>query len=65
MASKAKYAIISAFLRLVNHKDFEKITVTDLVEECDISRQTFYYHFDDIEKMLAWAFETETGAICH
>ncbi len=64
MATKAKIAIISAFLRLVEKEEFDKITVTSLVEECSISRQTFYYHFDDIEKMLKWAFENETNQIC-
>ncbi len=64
MASKAKYAIIDAFLKLAETEDYEKITVTSLVEECKISRQTFYYHFNDIEEMLTFAFEKETEKIC-
>ncbi len=63
MATKAKNALVSAFLRLIDREDFDKITVTSLVEECSISRQTFYYHFDDIESMLKWAFENETRLI--
>jgi len=64
MATKAKNALVSAFLRLIEKEDFDKITVTSLVEECSISRQTFYYHFDDIDSMLIWAFENETRLIC-
>ena len=64
MASKAKNAIISAFLELAKEYEFEKITVTNLVEKCSISRQTFYYHFNDIEEMLKWAFKNETNIIC-
>ena len=64
MPKKTKEALISAFLDLVNEEEFDKITVTDLVEKCSISRQTFYYHFDDINQMLEWAFENETKNIC-
>lgn len=65
MASKAKYALMNAFLDLVNTEDFDKISVTCLVEKCHISRQTFYYHFDDIESMLTWAFAEENDKICN
>lgn len=65
MASKAKTALLNAFLKLIETEPFDKITVTSLVEECGISRQTFYYHFEDIEKMLTWAFESETASICN
>lgn len=64
MSSKTKDAIVSAFLELVEREDFDKITVTDLVEMCDISRQTFYYHFDDIDQMLSYAFDSQTKIIC-
>ncbi len=64
MASKTKDTIVSAFLELVEREEFSRITVTDLVEMCDISRQTFYYHFDDIDQMLRFAFENETRKIC-
>ncbi len=30
----------------------DKITVRDICKECDISRNTFYYHFDDIYALL-------------
>ena len=65
MASKAKILIINAFLKLIETEAYDKITVTSLVEECDISRQTFYYHFDDVEEMVAYAFQKETDAICN
>jgi AcrR family transcriptional regulator len=64
MSSKAKGAIIEAFLNLTETEAFDKITVTQLVEECSISRQTFYYHFDDISTMLKKAFDEDTAVIC-
>ncbi len=43
MAGKTKKMIISSFLELVNsNEQYDKITVTDLVGKCGISRQTFY-----------------------
>lgn len=64
MPKKTKEALVSAFLDLVKEEDFDRITVTDLVDKCSISRQTFYYHFDDIHQMLEWAFDNETKGIC-
>ena len=64
MPKRTKEALIAAFLELIEEQEFDKITVTDLVERCDISRQTFYYHFDDIHQMLEWAFNSETKAVC-
>ncbi len=64
MPKKTKEALVNAFLELVKEEPFDKITVTDLVEKCNISRQTFYYHFDDIQRMLEWAFDSETKAVC-
>ena len=64
MASKAKALIVNSFFNLLETELYDKITVTSLVEACDISRQTFYYHFNDIEEMIAYAFQSETEAIC-
>lgn len=63
MATKSKYALINSFLDLLQNNSYDKITVTRLVEECGVSRQTFYYHFDDIEKMIFWAIKNETENI--
>ena len=64
MATKAKTALINAYLELIKDNEFDKITVTNLVESCGISRQTFYYHFDDVDGMIAWAFKNGTDTIC-
>lgn len=64
MSKKTKEALVSAFLELIEDESFDRITVTDLVDKCGISRQTFYYHFDDVSNMLTWAFDSETKKIC-
>ena len=40
-------------------ESFEKITVKDIVEDCGVNRQTFYYHFQDIYELLGWIYKTE------
>ena len=48
MPVNMKAMIAETFLTLAGQKNVDKITVKDLVEACGISRQTFYYHFQDI-----------------
>ena len=52
MPSFTKKAIVESFLRLVGKKPIEKITVRDVVDECGINRNTFYYYFQDIYAVL-------------
>lgn len=56
MAVDMKELIAEAAKKLMmeNHK---KLTVTDIVTECQITRQTFYYHFEDIPALLKWELE--------
>jgi len=49
--------IAKTFLALSKTKDVDKITVKDLVEACHISRQTFYYHFQDILEVIEWSVQ--------
>ena len=51
--------ISDTFSELVKTQDVDKITVTMLIGECHISRQTFYYHFQDIYGLLKWVIEQE------
>lgn len=50
-----KSVIAETFVKMVNEKNVDKITVKALINECRISRQTFYYHFQDIMDVLEWA----------
>lgn len=43
---------------LAEKKDIEKITVTELAKRADISKTTFYYHYEDIYA-VAEEFENE------
>lgn len=45
---KSKNAIKSAFLELIQIKDVENITVTEIVKKADLNRSTFYQHYYDV-----------------
>ena len=54
-----KAAICRSASELLTKKRTKKLTVKDIVEECGITRQTFYYHFKDIYDLLEWIFTNE------
>ena len=54
-----KGVIAQAAMTLLLEKHVKKLTVKDIVEECHITRQTFYYHFADIPEMFRWILEQQ------
>ncbi len=46
---------------MLEEMPFDKITVTALVKRCDISSNTFYYHYRDIYDLLDAWFHLELG----
>ncbi len=60
ISQRTKRALADALKRQACSRPFSKITVSDLVAECNINRKTFYYHFADIYALLQWTMEQET-----
>lgn len=52
MGNLTQIAIKDAFMKLLNEHPISQITVKDIVSECDINRNTFYYHFSDIPSLV-------------
>lgn len=52
MAQYTKKAILTAFRQMLEQMPFDKITVSAIVAKCQISPNTFYYHFRDIYDLL-------------
>jgi AcrR family transcriptional regulator len=48
----AKTAIQNSFLRLLEERPLREITVKDIVKDCGVNRNSFYYHFKDIPALL-------------
>ena len=61
MASTTKRALESSLKKLLLEKPLNKITVTDICEDCGISRMTFYYHFQDIYDLVEWSCQEDAG----
>lgn len=52
-----KETIAKAAVDLIMEGRSKKITVKDIVDKCHITRQTFYYHFEDIPHLIEWILE--------
>jgi len=52
MSGLTKKAIKESLLRLLEERPLNKITVKELVEDCGINRNTFYYHYQDLPSLL-------------
>lgn len=57
MPVEMKRMIAEQFAKLLEQKRMEKITVKELVSACGISRQTFYYHFQDTMEVVEYLVE--------
>ena len=60
MAKFTKKAIMDCFLNMLKRKNIDRVTVTDICEECGINRNTFYYYFSDIYDVLDSVLIEET-----
>lgn len=60
LAPSTKLALANSLKKLLQKKFLDDITVKELVEDCDVNRQTFYYHFQDIYDLLRWFLAHET-----
>ena len=56
-----KFALANSLKGLMAKKAFSKICVRDIVEDCGLTRQSFYYHFKDKYDLMNWIYSTETA----
>lgn len=54
-----KKSLAASLKKLMAEKPFSKITVSEIITDCDVNRKTFYYHFEDIYALLKWMLEQE------
>ena len=52
MATLTKREILRVFSDLASEKPVDKITVKEITDLCQISRNTFYYHYQDVYEVL-------------
>lgn len=52
MSKLTQKAIKNSFIKLLDHKPIDRITIKDITDDCGISRNTFYYHYTDLPDLL-------------
>lgn len=52
MPNFTKKAIKETFIKLLDERPLNQITVKDIVEDCGINRNSFYYHYADLPALL-------------
>ena len=58
-----KEVIALAAKKLLMEQNVKRLTVKDIVEQCQITRQAFYYHFEDVPDLFRWILEQDTNRI--
>lgn len=54
MCYATKRKIADCVKQLMRKKEIRKITIQDIMDATNMSRQSFYYHFKDIYDVLEW-----------
>ena len=62
-SQNTKKMLANTLISLMKKKPLSKISISEIVKECQINRKTFYYHFEDIYDLLEWHLEQEVTAL--
>ncbi len=54
-----KKLLTASLKKLMAQKPLNRISVREIVEDCGLNRQTFYYHFEDIYDQVKWMYNQE------
>lgn len=63
MANFTKKAIQTSFIKLLNQKPLSQITIRDIVEDCGVNRNTFYYYYQDLPHLVESIINEETDSM--
>ena len=62
MSTNTKNAMKESLKKIIQKKPLNKITISDITSDCNISRMTFYYHFKDIYDLVEWCVLSDAKA---
>ena len=65
MPVHTKEAIKNSFLKLLNERPLNQVTVKAIVDDCGINRNTFYYHFAYIPTLATEIIMENADRIIH
>lgn len=63
MINSTKNILANAFEELLQTKNFDEITVTDITKHCGAARSTFYKYFSDKYDIMIWKYENALNEI--
>ncbi|NCC67741.1 MAG: TetR family transcriptional regulator [Clostridia bacterium] len=58
MSLNTKTALSQSLIKLLSETTLDKITISDITNDCGLNRQTFYYHFKDVYDLVEWTYRT-------
>ena len=61
MTELTKKRMADALKKKMEQKPLNKITVKEIIEDCGLNRQTFYYHFKDIYDLVEWSCQEDAA----
>lgn len=60
-AAGARAALVEALKRRLATTPLNKVSVASLAADAGVTRQAFYYHFDDVYDAATWVFTSEVA----
>ncbi|MGE5403565.1 MAG: dihydroxyacetone kinase transcriptional activator DhaS, partial [Candidatus Saccharibacteria bacterium] len=54
-----KKGLAQSLKQLMQRQPLAKISIQEIVDNCGVNRQTFYYHFQDKYDLVNWIYNTE------
>lgn len=65
MSAMTKKMLSKSLLELLSKTTLDGITIHDITDHADVSRKTFYYHFQDVYDLLEWTIREEMQKVVH
>ena len=62
-SSLTRKMIMESLMKLLDERPLSKISIKDIVEDCGINRNTFYYHFADLPDLVEAIMRDEVDRI--
>ena len=63
MASLTRKIIMDSLMKLLDERPLNRISVKDIVEDCGINRNTFYYHFQGLPELVEAILKDEAQRV--
>lgn len=59
MSNTTKRMLAMSFKKLLANTTLDNITIQDIADDAEVSRKTFYYHFQDVYNLMEWTLMEE------